>query len=175
MKPDATSLNLLHDLVSPPPAPWWPPGPGWIIVGIVTAIALIFALARALQLWQHNRYRRQAITLWRKEKQRLIKSEERVMALAALAEILKRTALSTYPRAEVASLTGTDWTRFLERTVKAKKPVPDALSLQLLEEAAYRPEAALSISEDKAMEAAGTVHHWLVHHHAGNSPTGGAV
>ena len=30
---DPTSLENLFGLVVPPPVPWWPPAPGWFVVG----------------------------------------------------------------------------------------------------------------------------------------------
>jgi Domain of unknown function (DUF4381) len=36
----ATSLDRLHDIVVPPPVPWWPPAPGWCWNGAPLAAAL---------------------------------------------------------------------------------------------------------------------------------------
>ena len=37
---DPGSLDRLHDIVSPPPAPWWPPAPGWYALGLIVLLLL---------------------------------------------------------------------------------------------------------------------------------------
>ncbi|HEX4609952.1 MAG TPA: DUF4381 domain-containing protein [Urbifossiella sp.] len=106
---DPGSLDLLHDIVLPPPVPWWPPAPGWYAVGAV-ALGLLGAAAwTAVTRWHRNRYRRAAL----RELDRLPATGNRVPAIAA---VLKRTALAAYPRERVASLTGAAWLAFLDRT-----------------------------------------------------------
>ncbi|MDK3073762.1 DUF4381 domain-containing protein [Sedimentitalea sp. JM2-8] len=100
-------LDLLEPVPEPPPVSWMPQTAGWIWLGIALA-ALILAGLRLLIL--HRRataYRRAGLA-----------------ALAAagddparIADILRRTALAGFPRAEVANLTGADWLRFLDRTM----------------------------------------------------------
>ena len=42
MTPDPTSLERLHDIVLPPPVPWWPPAPGWYwVMGLLGALLLL--------------------------------------------------------------------------------------------------------------------------------------
>ena len=41
---DPTSLEHLFDIVTPPPVPWWPPAPGWVVVaGIICVLAVWMA------------------------------------------------------------------------------------------------------------------------------------
>lgn len=106
MTDDPGSLDRLHDIVTPPPVPWWPPAPGWYAVGAAALALLAFAAWKAVAHWRRNRYRRAAL----RELDRLPPTG------AAVAALLKRTALAAYPRAEVASLTGPAWLAFLNRT-----------------------------------------------------------
>lgn len=106
MKPDPTSLDLLHDVVTPPPVPWWPPTPGWAVVLAVLALAVLALLLQAFIHWQQNRYRREALHLL----------EDPATVPAQWPALLKRTALTAWPRGEVAPLTGTAWLEFLDRT-----------------------------------------------------------
>ena len=63
MNPDPASLDRLHDIMAPPPAPWWPPAPGWYVV-LGAAILILLALAfRAFIRWQHARYRRHQLMI----------------------------------------------------------------------------------------------------------------
>lgn len=113
-----TSLEKLHDIVVPGPTPWWPPAPGWYWVMGLLALLGVALLWRVLVHWQRNRYRREALA----ELARIETAAQSAgpgedpadTALPALAELLKRTALTAYPRAQVAALTGPAWFEFLD-------------------------------------------------------------
>lgn len=112
MSADATSLERLHDIVVPAPVPWWPPAPGWLwLLGLVLVLTLVALLAWLVR-WQKNRYRREALA----ELARLEAASAHVDVLPALAELLKRSALTAYPRKDVAALTGRRWFAFLDCT-----------------------------------------------------------
>jgi hypothetical protein len=106
MKPDPTSLDRLHDVVTPPPAPWWPPTVGWAIVFSAAALWAAAWLLKAFMNWQADRYRREALA--RLDDPATLPSEWPVL--------LKRAALAVWPRDEVADLTGEAWLAFLDRT-----------------------------------------------------------
>lgn len=164
MNPDPTSLDRLHDLVPPPPVPWWPPAPGWYwLLGILT-VAAVFLAARAFSRWQKNRYRREALAEYHKLLPRL--ANDRTAALAQMAVLVKRTAISAFPRAEVASLTGKDWLVFLDHSAGMKEFSPESASV--LENAAYG--TINDPGDRKAREAAAWVGHWLKHHRVERSP-----
>lgn len=97
-------LDLLEPIPEPPPVSLWPQTAGWAWL----AIALLVLLGLALRLWlahrRANAYRRAALA-------EIAASGQDPLALA---EILRRTALVAYPRAEVASLCGHDWLAFLD-------------------------------------------------------------
>jgi hypothetical protein len=170
VKPDPTSLDRLHDLVLPPAAPWWPPAPAWYwVLGLLAVLALVY-LIRALLHWQHNRYRREALHLATLEQQRLHNPATRVEALVKLGEILKRTAITAFPREQTASLTGPSWLAFLDRT----SPTPGSLPADLtaLETAAYDPRTAGKIDAPQAARLAEAVRDWLAHHRIPVTPRG---
>ncbi|MES2438092.1 MAG: DUF4381 domain-containing protein [Verrucomicrobiota bacterium] len=104
MNSDPTSLDRLHDLVTPPPAPWWPLTPGPAIALAVAAAILLAWLLRIIMRWQADRYRREALALLEKT------PPEQLSSLA------KRVALTAWPREEVANLTGKPWLEFLDRS-----------------------------------------------------------
>ena len=165
MNPDPTSLDLLHDVITPPPVPWWPPAPGWYWVLGALSLLLCFALGYAVVHRQRNRYRREALAEWRRQAQRLQDENQRAAALVALAELLKRAALSTFPREQVAALTGPKWLAFLERT-SGMENFSASIGARL-EDAAYHPQHASSWDIHHAQEAADLVHGWLKHHRRG--------
>jgi hypothetical protein len=159
---EPTSLDRLHDIVAPPPAPWWPPAPAWYwVLGWLLALALAFAI-RALLRWQHNRYRREALAELSRQEPALFDLQRRAAALASLAELLKRAALSAWPRRKVAALTGSEWIAFLDRTGGT-----NAFSQghgSLLEGVSYDPRTAAALDESTLRELVALVRHWLAHH-----------
>src|SRR5262249_19975429 len=109
MNTNAVSLERLHDIVAPGAVPWWPPAPGWYwLMGFLFLIVLALAAHWILQ-WQHNRYRREALAQLAQWETEGKSPGQRAAALLALAELLKRTALTAYPREQVATLTGAKW------------------------------------------------------------------
>ena len=112
MNEDWKGLNLpqLIDLLEPVPEPdtisMMPQTAGWIWLGLAVLAGIGFAAWRFYRWRQQTAYRREALA-----------------ELAAcgdnprqLADLLRRTALTAYPRAEVASLYGREWLAFLDRT-----------------------------------------------------------
>lgn len=113
MTADPTSLDRLHDLVLPAPAPWWPPAPGWLwLLGFAALVALA-GLVIWLVRWQQNRYRREALA--ELAALEAAAAARPVQVLVELSELLKRTALTAYLREQVAALSGPQWFGFLDR------------------------------------------------------------
>lgn len=162
MQSDPTSLDRLHDIVPPPAVPWWPPAPAWYWVLGLLCVAIVIWLLRAFMHWQRNRYRREALAEFARHQAALRDASQRGDALTALAELLKRTAITAFPREDVASLTGTAWDGFLDRTVRVKAFAQGNGSL--LETTAYDPRSVSSVDEHKAHELAHQVRDWLAHH-----------
>ena len=99
-------LNLLEPVPEPPPISLWPETTGWIWLGVALVAGLAFAIRLWIGRWRANAYRRAAL-------QELAAAGNDA---SAIAEILRRTALSAYPRTDVAGLCGEDWLAFLDRT-----------------------------------------------------------
>jgi hypothetical protein len=100
----------LRDIHLPPPIAWWPPAPGWwlLLFGIPTLLILL--------AWLWRRLRRKTVRkLALAELESIAGSDadarEKVQALAIL---LRRVALSVYPREQVAGLAGEPWLAFLD-------------------------------------------------------------
>lgn len=152
---DPGSLDRLHDIVAPVPVPWWPPAPGWHVVGGLALVLLGAGVWAAVSRWNRNRYRRDAL----KELDRITR-DPRGPALAEIAELVKRTALAAFPRDKVASLTGEAWLAFLDATGGTATFTRGAG--QVLRDAAYRRNAALA--PDELSELADAIGHWIRHH-----------
>jgi Domain of unknown function (DUF4381) len=152
MNADPGSLENLHDLVMPVPVPWWPPAPGWFIVSAVLVMVLGWWLIRAIQQWQSNSYRREALVLLGK-----IDGSG-----AELPILIKRVALSAYPRERVASLTGEQWLAFLDQTGHT-----DAFTTgagRWLARVAYEPQLTASLSTSELNGLRTAVRDWILRH-----------
>ncbi len=118
MKETAGSLNNLRDLAEPAPVGWWPFAPGWwVLLALLALFVLVVAIKAALN-WRANAYRRAAI-----HELNAAKSD------AEVAQILKRTALSAFPRDQIAALSGSRWRTWLEQS--CGQTMPDAVANQL--------------------------------------------
>lgn len=157
MNPDPTSLERLHDIVVPSPVALWPPAPGWYWVLAFLAACLAYGLFKMFCSWQKNRYRREALAELRSIGAAASDGQQLAAAHARLATLIKRTALSAFPRSQVAALTGDAWFAFLDRTAKT-----DAFSKGIgatLEESAYQTS-----SHAQNDEVAAHVRHWIKRH-----------
>lgn len=152
---DPASLQNLHDLATPPPVPWWPPAPGWYLLMGLAAVALAFLVFRALRRYRRNRYRRDAL-----RELETLRAAGANASPAALPALLKRTALSAWPRDAVAALSGREWHAFLDRTAGGSRFADGAgVTLDAL---AYGSAAEVDSGELAALwDAAG---HWLRQH-----------
>jgi hypothetical protein len=102
----------LRGLHAPPdPAPW-PPAPGWWLLTVLAAALLGYAGLRSWRAWRRARRRRRILA----ELASLSEGCRGGSLIAEVSALLKRVALSRFPHAEVAPLTGSDWLVFLDRT-----------------------------------------------------------
>ena len=107
---DPGSLDRLHDIALPPPVSWWPPAPGWYIVGAAVLVLAGVAVWVLVARWWKNRYRRAAL----RELDDIAAAPNSPIGLDRVADLVKRVALAAYPREQVASLNGEPWLEFLD-------------------------------------------------------------
>ena len=148
MNDSYTSLDRLHDLALPPGVSWWPLAPGWIALLCTGAIWLVWAAYQSRIRWYANAYRREALSALRSAPD-----------AAAIAKLLRRTALAIAPREDVAAMTGSVWLDWLA----ARSPVALSETIRAqLTTAVYSKESApadLSTLRDFAA-------HWIRSHQA---------
>jgi uncharacterized protein DUF4381 len=165
---DPTSLENLFDIVAPPPVPWWPPAPGWLVVGGVLLVLAFWGAWRAWRRWLAAAYRRAALAEWRQLRTQAADPGRREAALRHLPELVKRTALAAFPREAVASLSGETWLRFLDRTGHT-----DAFTHgrgQLLPELAYNPRLAAQLDAAAVEDLFRIVRRWIRGHSTAVEP-----
>jgi len=108
MKPDFSQLRDFH---LPAPVSWWPPAPGW------WALLVLALIAAALIYWiytyrRRNRWREGAL----KELAQL-RDAAPEQVLRELSVLLRRVAISRFPRRDVAAISGEAWLAFLDRSL----------------------------------------------------------
>ncbi|WP_295442518.1 DUF4381 domain-containing protein [uncultured Thiodictyon sp.] len=109
-------LAGLRDWHLPEPVSWWPPAPGWWLVAGVALVALLLAV----RLWRRRRRRGAAVRVALDEL-RVLRGQlgaglDPLGFAAAISVLLRRLALTRFPRERVAGLSGTAWLAFLDAT-----------------------------------------------------------
>ncbi|MGA1188950.1 MAG: DUF4381 domain-containing protein [Pseudomonadales bacterium] len=110
----ANPLEQLRDIHLPPDVPAWPPAIGWWFVAGLALILLLVLLARLWHRWRANAYRREALRACQLIEDRIKSALDYRSIIIEIATLLKRTALTAFPRSEVAVLSGDAWILFLE-------------------------------------------------------------
>jgi hypothetical protein len=108
-------LAQLRDIHLPEPVSWWPPAPGWWLLAVLVLIALAAISLFFYKRYQHNSFRRQALQLLENHFLDWQHNQNTSLYLQQVNSVLKRTALLCFPEADVAALSGTEWTLFLDR------------------------------------------------------------
>ncbi len=108
MKPD---LSQLRDIHLPAPVSWWPPAPGWWLLAALTltALGMIYLIYRRRR---RARWRRAALAELGQ-----LRGATGQQYLGEVSVLLRRVAVTRFPRHDVAALTGDDWLAFLDRTL----------------------------------------------------------
>ena len=171
--PDPASLQNLNDIVLPATVGWWPLAPGWYILFGLLLTALAWFGYRTLHRWMNNRYRRAALRELQLLTDRIHDTEEqdakeRDANLRKLPILLKRTALSAYPRSQVASLSGKDWFLFLNSTVKTP-PFTDSTA-STLNKISYSSGELSAVDSQAITALLNASRQWLKHHQPAARP-----
>lgn len=158
-------LSQLIDQLSPPPepspVPWLPQTWGWAVLTTILTLVLLWFVLHHWKRWRSNTYRREAL---RELDRRLAQGE----GLAAVADILRRTALAAWPRDQVAALRGEAWVAFLDRHFPTSRygRFSGPLGIALIN-APYRP----GHDSEALDQLANLTRHWIRHHTTNRQPS----
>lgn len=155
--PQADPLAELRDIHMPQFLDIWPPAIGWWLLIALVLSLLIYGGYLLYLGWRRNRYRREAITELKQLRVDYQRHGDDAVYIAEFQALLKRVALTHYPREDVARLTGESWVSFLDRTAGSQE-----FSMgkgQSLVDANYIPEPEADIG---ALHDLGR--HWIKHH-----------
>lgn len=153
MNPQADPLAALKDIHPPGDPSWWPPAPGWWLLAFLLLLLAIWA-GRALWRRHRARVRRRRVLAHLDGLVAGYTPEQACEFVTAVSTLLRRVALSHYPREQVAPLTGEDWLRFLD-THGGKGRFGQGAG-RVLAEGAYRRECEV---DPKAL--AGLARAWI--------------
>ena len=160
------TLATLADVALPPPPGWWPQTTGWIVLGVVLLLALLWAAVRSWRHYRANRYRREALHALEVLRPAAMSADAAVRAdaLLATAELLKRSALAAWPRAQVAGLSGAAWAQFLAQHAGGAQPAA-AMLAPFVADAQYQGASALArMPAADAQALFDASHDWLARH-----------
>ncbi|MGB2221446.1 DUF4381 domain-containing protein [Neptunomonas sp.] len=115
-----TSQLQLRNIHLPEPISWWPLAYGWWL------LLLLIIITVGLGVWRFRHYRtsprRYALRVLAQIDRRYQASKktplDQQQAVVECNVLLKRTALSLYPQADIARLSGEDWIQFLKQHSK---------------------------------------------------------
>jgi len=166
--PDPTSLQNLNDIVLPEAVGWWPLAIGWYFLFGLLLVILTWLTYTWVRRWINNRYRRVALQQLQLLAEDIRNTDNRDTGLRQIPVLLKRTALSVYPRSQLASLTGRNWHDFLNS--KVSKPSFTEFTADLLDEISYSVGDLSKVDTQAADDLLKASHHWLKHHQPANRP-----
>ncbi|MCC9609050.1 DUF4381 domain-containing protein [Blastopirellula sp. JC732] len=146
MNDDPTSLDQLHEIVLPPPVPWFPLAPGWYVLFALLLALVVWGVCAAWKSWRANAYRRAAL-----------EQLKGCQTITAISETLRRTALAIAPRATIAPLVGEAWADWLAS--RADCAMPPEVRRQLLAGGYAPAEQAVDLGPLKSYAAA-----WITSH-----------
>lgn len=142
MKP-ADPLAALRDIRLPHDPSWWPPAPGWWLIGLIGLIVAALAVPAARALLRRHRAMRPVVAARHKLadiESELARDGDHERALRRLSMLLRRYLLARFPGAGPAALSGRQWAKYLASVTHGAGYSDD--ELEVLLEAPYRPGAA---------------------------------
>ena len=135
-------LAQLRDIHLPDPVGWWPPALGWWLLLLLLPAGVV-GLPWLLRRYRRGNFRRAARREVRALRENNLGLSDR-QRLEAVAALLRRVALASCGREQVAPLSGAAWLAFLDRsgrTTQFGSGVGRVLGHDL-----YRPEVAVELA-----------------------------
>lgn len=115
MNADPQSMLQLRDIHLPAAAAFWPPAPGWWLLALVVLATLAWGGVFAWRRYRIAQHRRRVLSALATIESRLLRERSPEM-LARLSVLLRRLALTRFPRERVATLSGNAWLEFLDES-----------------------------------------------------------
>ena len=114
-------LINLKDIHLPPPVSFWPPAPGWWVLAVLLISSLFIGGVWFYRQHKKRRPKTEALRILKDLQILYQNSQDEVVSLRNLSNLIRRTALTLYDIDAVASLQGSSWLEFLDKTGKTKE------------------------------------------------------
>ena len=114
-------LVNLKDIHLPPPVSFWPPAPGWWILALLLISSLFIGGVWFYRQHKKRRPKTEALRILKDLQILYQNSQDEVVSLRNLSNLIRRTALTFFDIDAVASLQGSSWLEFLDKTGKTKE------------------------------------------------------
>lgn len=164
LQTDSLQLAQLREIVVPEPVGFMPQTVGWLILFILLLALISWWALRRYRRWQANYYRRSALAELEVLREHMLQADHRAVSLSSLAILVKRTALHSFPREEVAALSGRDWLQFLADSTAVV--TFEGKTGSLLAELEYAPPESIETecSKEEVSELTRALKDWIQHH-----------
>ena len=114
-------LEKLRDVQLPPISNKLELAPGWWILSILLIFFLFFLFWFFAKKWKENNYRREALVELKAIQSKHQQTSDDLVFLQEIQTLLKRVALTAYPREQVAQLTDIEWIHFLGKSSRSDR------------------------------------------------------
>ena len=135
-----SALSDLRDIHLPAEPGWWPPAPGWWLLTALCILAVISVARYWRRTLQRRGPRREALQQLAAIRDRWQAAPQSGSVPPELSVLLRRVALSRFPRSSVAALNGEQWLSFLDQTGETEEFSSGAGAI--LASGPYRPDGA---------------------------------
>ena len=116
--PEENPLINLKDIHLPPAVAIWPPALGWWIVAVVLLLIVVFCGMWISRRFERRKPKTEALRLLNNLQNQQNNTDESLEILRDLSQLLRRVALTFCADENAASLHGSEWLEFLDRTGK---------------------------------------------------------
>jgi len=133
----------LRDIHLPDSVSWWPLAIGWWLLPILILL-ILFIIYKIFEYKKQNKkvaYKKIALNELKNLRTEFNENDNSVELVRAISSLLRRIALSYLPRESIASLTGKQWTKQLNKLC-SKNIFTDEIASQL-ENTPYMPESTI--------------------------------
>lgn len=107
------ALKKFIETQAPEPISWLPQTLGWKIILLVFVLLLLKKSMQAYKRYQRNAYRREALNWLQQLKQ--ISYTNNKKQYRQLPALLRKTALYTFKRSDITTLSGSSWEQWLDK------------------------------------------------------------
>ena len=151
-------LHGIDEVFMPQAISMWPQTIAWkILLGLLLLILFGWGV-KLWRSWQHNQYRREAWSALDTIQSRINTGNDN--AAVGVAELIKAVALCSFPREQVAQLTGQQWLSFLN----AHFPKKQFTSSEVLLTVAYVKPQHWQLSQQQLLTLVKEAKQWVKSH-----------